>query len=179
MARKAYARRYARAVFQIALERQELDRWQSDLARITGLAENADLITLLENPRLRFDDKAKLLAESLREINPLALNLIYLLVSRDRLRLAGEINEEYKQLLNSHRGIEPATVITAVPLDDKTKSGLQTRLEAIVGKKVIMQHEVDPDILGGVIARFRDKLLDSSTRSRLVALKEELRGIRR
>ncbi|HJM36364.1 MAG: F0F1 ATP synthase subunit delta [Dehalococcoidales bacterium] len=179
MARRAYARRYARAVFQVALERQELDRWQSDLNKVVGLGKDDDLVALLENPKLRFSDKAKLLAERLGEINPFALNLVYLLVTRDKFSLVGEINEEYQRLLDSHHGIEPAVVVTAVLLDDETKSRLAKRLEAIVGKKVVVQHEVDPNVLGGVVARVGGKLLDGSTRSRLVALKKELREVRR
>lgn len=177
--RRSYANRYARAVFHIALERQQLDRWQSDLARIGGLGENSELVALLKNPKVRFSEKSKLLSESLREVSPSALKLVYLLVTKDRLNLVGKINEEYQRLVDSHRGIEPAVVITAVPLDDKTKSGLVKRLEAIVGKKVVAQHEVDPDIIGGVVVRLGGKLLDYSTRSRLMALKEELSGIRR
>ena len=176
---RVYARRYARAVFHIALERQELDRWQSDLTRVVGLGEDSGLVTQLKNPRMRFSDKAKLLSESLSELSPAALKLVYLLVTKDRLNLVGDISEEYQRLMDSHRGIEPAVVITAVPLDDKTKSGLVKHLETIVGKKVIAQYEVDPGIIGGVVVRTGGKLLDYSTRSRLMALKEELSGIRR
>ena len=179
MARKAYARRYAQAVFQIALARQELDRWQSDLSKIARLAEDAVLKTLLENPRLHFDDKAKLLAEQLGDINPVALNLVYLLVTRDRFNLVGEVAEEYQRLLDSHHGIEPAEVITAAPLDDELKSRLAKHLEAIIGKKVAVKHEVDSGLLGGVVARVGGKLLDGSTRSRLEALKQELSRVRR
>ncbi len=81
MARRAYARRYSQAVFEIAMERQELDRWQSDLRKIASLGEDAALVALLENPRLHFNDKARLLSEQLGDINPLALNLVYLLVA--------------------------------------------------------------------------------------------------
>ncbi|MDO8716199.1 MAG: ATP synthase F1 subunit delta [Dehalococcoidales bacterium] len=176
---RVYARRYARAVFNIAVEKQELDRWESDLSRIVGLRENSDLVTLLKSPRMRFNDKSKLLSECLGEVSPSALKLVYLLVTRDRLNLVADISEEYQRLLDSHRGIEPAVVITAVPLDDKTKSGLVKHLETIVGKKVIAQYEVDPGIIGGVVVRTGGKLLDYSTRSRLMALKEELSGIRR
>jgi len=166
-------------VFNIAVEKQELDRWQSDLSRIVGLGENSELVTMLKSPRMRFNDKSKLLSECLGEVSPAALKLVYLLVTRDRLKLVADINEEYQRLMDSHRGIEPAVVITAVTLDDKTKSGLVKHLEVIVGKKVVAQYEVDTGIIGGVVVRIGGKLLDYSTRSRLMALKEELSGIRR
>jgi len=177
VARRAYARRYSQAVFEIAMERQELDRWQSDLRKIASLGEDAALVALLENPRLHFNDKARLLSEQLGDINPLALNLVYLLVARGRLSMLGEIADEYQRLLDSYRGIEEAEVTTAIPLDDEDKLRLGERLGAIVGKKVVIKPEVDSSLIGGIVARIGGKLLDGSTRSRLEALKRELSGV--
>ena len=176
MAKRVHARRYSQAAFEIALETKELDRWQSDLRRIATLSEDARLIALLENPKLHFDDKARLLSERLSDINPLALNLTYLLVTRGGLSIAGDIADEYQQLLDSYRGIEQAEVTTAIPIDDETKLKLGKCLGAIVDKKVVLKPEVDPSIIGGIIARIGGKLLDGSTRSKLVALKKELIG---
>ncbi|MGD9143877.1 MAG: ATP synthase F1 subunit delta, partial [Dehalococcoidia bacterium] len=81
-----------------------------------------------------------------------------------------------QRLLDTYRGIEPAKVITAVPLDEKDKQKLTERLSAVVGKQVVLKAEVDPEILGGIIARVGGKLLDGSTRSKLAALKRELTG---
>ena len=179
MARKAYARRYAQAVFEIALEKGELDRWQSDLSQIASLGEDTAFVTLLESPKLHFSDKARLLSERLGGINPLALNLVYLLAARGRLSMAGEIVGDYKRLLDSYRGIEQAEVITAIPLDDEDKLGLEERLGAIFDKTVVIRPEVDAKLLGGIIARVGGKLLDGSTRSRLEALKKEMSGVAR
>ena len=179
MARRVYARRYSQAVFQIALERGELDRWQSDLRKIVSLGEDAAFTALLESPKLHFDDKARLLSERLGGIGPLALNLVYLLVAKGRLSLVGEIADEYQRLLDSYRGIEQAEVITAIPLDDEAKLRLVERLETIIGKKVVIKPEVDSSLIGGVVARISGKLLDGSTRSRLEALKRELSGVTR
>ena len=177
MARKAYARRYSQAVFEIAVAKQELDRWQADLRKIASLSEDAVFVALLENPKIRFNDKAKLLAERLTGINPLALNLVYLLLARGRLSMVSEVADEYQQLLDSYRGIEPAEVITAIPLEDADKQNLEKHLEAIVNKKVIIKPIVDSSLIGGVVARIGGKLLDGSTRSRLEALKKELGGV--
>ncbi len=176
MVRKVYARRYSQAVFEIALETKELDRWQSDLRKIASLGEDATFIALLESPRFRFADKARLLRERLAEINPLALNLVYLLVTRGRLGMVAEIADEYQRLLDSYHGIEQAEVTTAVPLDAEDKLRLEEGLGATVGKKIVLKAEVDPGLIGGIIARVGGRLLDGSTRSRLVALKSELAG---
>jgi F-type H+-transporting ATPase subunit delta len=174
MARRTYARRYAQAVFNIAREKNELDRWQSDLRKIATLAEDAKLMAVLENPKIHFKDKARLLSQGLGKINPLALNLVYLLVSRGRLGIIGEIADEYQRLLDSYRGIEQAEVTTAIPLDAEDRQRLEQRLGAMVGKKVVVKPKVDPKVVGGVVARIGGKLLDGSTRSKLVALKKAL-----
>ena len=176
MARRVHTKRYSQAVFSIALETNQLDRWQSDLKRIASLAEDATLIAWLESPKFHFDAKAKLLSELLGDINPLALNLAYLLVTRGRLSMVGDIADEYQQLLDSYRGIEWAEVITAVPLDNEDKRRLAERLGAVVNKKVVLKSEVDSSLIGGVIARVGDKLLDGSTRSKLLDSKRELVG---
>jgi len=176
VARGVYAKRYAQAVFELALERNELDRWQSDLRKIASLAEDAALIAVLESPGFRFDEKAKLLSERLGEINPLALNLAYLLVSRGRLGVIGDIADEYQRRMDSHRGIERAEVTTAILLDDEDKLKLEAHLGGIVSKKVMLEPEVDSRVIGGFVARIGGKLLDGSTRSKLEALKRELIG---
>ncbi len=176
MARRAYARRYAQAVFEIALETKELDKWQSDLRKIVSVVEDAALVAFLESPKVHFEDKARLLSERLKGINPLALNLTLLLVTKGRLSIIGEIADEYQRRLNSYRGIEPAEVITAIPLDDKDKLKLTEHLGAIVGKKVVLKSEVDSALIAGFVARVGSKLLDGSTHSKLMILKKELAG---
>ncbi len=174
MGRRLYARRYAQAAFEIALGANELDRWQSDLDKIAGLAGDVSLVAVLESPRLHFDAKAGLISGALGGLSPLALNLVYLLIARGRLGIAGDIADEYHRLLDSHRGIEHADVITAIPLDDGERQKLAEQLSAVTGKKVVVKAEVDPGVVGGVVARIGGKLLDGSTRSRLVSLKREL-----
>ena len=176
MARKANARRYAQAAFQIALEKAELDRWQSDLRKIATLTEDTAFTMLLESPRLHFDDKARLLSEQLGDVNHLALNLVYLLVAKGGLSLIGEITEEYQRLLGSYHGIEQAEVITAISLDDDEKLKIEERLGAVIGKKVVIKSEVDSSLIGGIVAKIGGKLMDGSTRSRIEALKREMSG---
>ena len=174
MAKRAYPRRYAQAVFELARERGEIDSWSSDLAKIASLGEDVALIAWLESPKFSFDDKARLLAERLGDINPMALNLAYLLVARGRLAMAGDIADEYQRLLDSYRGIERAEVTTAVPLDEGDKQRLSEQLSRLIGKEVVLETEVDAELIGGMVARVGGKLLDGSTRSRLLALKREL-----
>lgn len=176
MAKKANARRYAQAIFEIALEQKELERWQSDLQVATDALSNAEFLAVMESPKIRFEDKFKLIKEGLADIGPLALNLIHLLIVKNSISLVSEIAGEYQRLVNSHYGIQTAEVVTAVPIDDKDKDKLAENLGAILDSKIIVESSVDPGILGGVIARVGGKLLDGSTRSKLAALKRELVG---
>ena len=92
------------------------------------------------------------------------------------LNIITDLADEYQRLVNSYRGIELAEVITAIPLDDEDKQMLVKRLSAIFGKRISLQPEVDPAVIGGFIARVGDRLLDGSTRGKLEALKKELIG---
>ena len=179
MARKAYARRYAQAVFEIALEKKELERWQSDLKKIVSVVSDASFLAALESPKLKLDDKTRLLSVQLGDINPLALNLVRLLITKAGIGMIGSIADEYQRLLDSYHGIEPAEVITAIPLDDKDIKKLTENLGALVGKKVVLKSTVDSGVIGGIVARVGGKLLDGSTRSKLAALKKELVGAER
>jgi len=179
LAKRSYPKRYAQAVFEIAREKKELDGWQAALDSIARLSADGGFVTLMESPRLRFDDKSRLLAEVLGDVKPLALNLAYLLVKKGILAMAGEIAEDYRRLLDNYRGIEKAEVVTAVPLTKEDKRKLEKRLGAAVGKKVIIEARVDAGVVGGVIARVGGKLLDGSTRHRLELLKGEIGGAAR
>jgi F-type H+-transporting ATPase subunit delta len=174
MATKANPRRYATAIFQIAQENNDYEKWQSDLRLMAVAATDVSFLDVLESPRLAQDDKTRFLKQTLPGLSPLALNLALLLVSRNIIRIIPEIAVEYTVLLNELRGIAAAEVITAVPLDAADKEKLKTQLSAITGKNVEIKTEVDPGILGGVIARVGGKLLDGSTRSKLAALKRRL-----
>ena len=176
MVRKAYARRYAQAVFEIALERKELERWQSDLERVVEAVGDGTFLAALESPKIKIDKKTELLSECLGDINPLVLNLVRLLITRAGIGMIGGITDEYQRLLDAYYGIQTAEVITAVPLDERDKEKLADNLSALVDAKVVLKSEVDPEIIGGIVARVGGKLLDGSTRSKLAALRRELGG---
>jgi F-type H+-transporting ATPase subunit delta len=179
MPTKVYARRYAQAVFQIALEKQELEQWQSDLEKIAAIVSDATVQAALENPKLKFDDKIGIFSKNLGDISPLALNLVRMLITRAGIGMIGAIADEYRILLDDYHGVKSAEVITAVPIDDKDKQKLAEELGTLVGSQVTLESGVDPEILGGIIARVGGKLLDGSTRSKLAAMKRELGGSER
>ncbi len=176
MPRKAHARRYAQAVFEIALEKKELERWQADLEKVAGVLADEMLLAAMDSPKITYENKARLVNERLKDIGPLTRNLVLLLVYRNGAGMIREIVAEYHRMVDAYYGIQAAEVVTAVPLDDKDKDRLAENLSELVGSRVFLKTAVDPEILGGIVARVGGKLLDGSTRSRLVELKKELGG---
>jgi len=179
MPRITSGKRYARAAFELAWERNELENWQEGLSRIGELTEEEELMALLQNPRLPFDAKKSLLQKRLGEINPLAFNLALLLVDKGIFRLGPEIAQQYNRLLDAHRGIEHAEVTTALPLGDEEREAISRHLGEMVKRKVVIDAQVDSSIIGGFIARIGDTLIDGSVRQRLEALRKNLAEARR
>ncbi len=176
MAKKANPRRYAQAVFEIAQENNELDRWQSDLQKLVLAIDTAPFRDALESPKIPLPQKRGLLVQTLGGINPLALNLALLLIEKSAISNIREIAIQYKKMLDAYRGIETAEVVTAIPLDEPDKERLKARLNALTGSIIELETDVDPHILGGVVVRVGGKLLDGSTRNKLIALKKALEG---
>jgi F-type H+-transporting ATPase subunit delta len=173
MPKKFNARCYAQAVFEIALEKKELERWRTDLDKIVGAVGDETFLAVLESPKIKFEEKSRLL-ERLGGIDPLVLNLVRLLIARGGVNILPEIAAEYRRLLDEYQGIQTAAVVTAVSLDKRDKEKLAKNLGAMIGKKVVLQPAVEPEIIGGIVARVGGKLLDGSTRTKLLTLKKEL-----
>jgi F-type H+-transporting ATPase subunit delta len=176
MARIASGKRYAQAAFELAREKNELESWQVDLRKIAELSTDESITDLLENPRLPFQLKRELLETRLGDINALALNLACLLVGKGILGIAGDISREYDRLLDAHRGIEHAEVVTALSLDEGDRQRLSSKLGELVRRKVIVDARVDPAIIGGFKAKVDDMLIDASVRNRLESLRKSLVG---
>lgn len=168
------ARRYAQAIFQIAKANNNLDEWAKDLKRIAEIAKDQDVIDIIENPKVLFDQKAALIKQKLGKANDLVLNLCYLLIMKGKLKNAGQIADEYEALLDEHKGIKHALVTTAVPVDEAEKAKIAAQLEKITGKKVSVKLQVNPAILGGIIARIEDTQIDGSVRNKLELLRKDL-----
>jgi len=180
MASGVYAKRYAQAVFRMAVEQKELNIWQSDLRKVASITRDEALFAFLENREVPFDEKTRVLSERLGEIHPMALKLVSMLVARGRLGMIGDISDEYQQMLDNYRGVEGAEiaeVTTAIPLDDDDKLRLAQRITDMVGKPVVLRATVDPRVIGGIVIRIGDKLIDGSIRSKLASLRRELGGV--
>ncbi len=174
MAGEVAAKRHARAVFEIATEENSFERWRADLDLMAEIFGDPDLAALLEDPRIRFEDKAKAITQNLSDASPLALNLAKLLIQRRHVKIMPLIAEEFGILMDRQQGIEHAQVTTASPIDEQTEDSFREHLAQMTGSKILLKTKVDPDIIGGFIARVGDKVIDGSVRNRLQHLKQDM-----
>jgi F-type H+-transporting ATPase subunit delta len=173
--RGAIARRYASAVFDLGLRSETLDRWLADLQLIADAFDNRKLAFVLREPKIPFARKEHIIRELLGpRVQPLAVNLALLLVERERVDLARPVAREFEQMLNEYRNQAVAEVTTAVPIHPTLQQALTRQLEELTGKHIIMKTRVDPTILGGVVARVGDMLIDGSIRRKLALLREQI-----
>ncbi|MBI3979104.1 MAG: ATP synthase F1 subunit delta [Chloroflexi bacterium] len=180
MAVAGVARRYAQAVFDIARQDGAIDQWLADTEMIARVVADSTLSAFLGNPKVDFATKQQMLGRRMdAAVQPKALNLLYLLVARRRLDVLADIRAALQDLVNADRQIVTAEVTTAVPLDDALALNVRRQLEEHTGKRVVLRAKVDPAIIGGMIVKVGDKVLDGSTRTRLVELRRNLVGAER
>lgn len=174
--RELAAKRYGRAAFEIALADGALERWAADLGLIAAAMGDPQVAAFLESVRTPLQAKYDLLERGLAGSDPKAMNLAKLLVAKGRSDLAGQILEEYRALVDEHQGLAHAVVTTAVPLGDAEREAVAQRLGQLTGRQVTVTTRVDPTIIGGLVARIGDTLIDGSVRARLLALRRRLAG---
>jgi F-type H+-transporting ATPase subunit delta len=176
------ARRYARAAFNMAAESKDFSKWLSDLRKIASLMRDNAALAVLQNPEVSFDDKAELLSRRLGDINPLALKLVSLLLYRGRLGIISDIADEYQRLLDDYHGVEGARTVeikTAIPIDDKDRLKIAQHLTDILNRPIVPKYEVDSSLIGGIVIRMGDRLIDGSIRSKLESLRKGLSEVGR
>ena len=171
----AIARRYAEAMFDIGLRQNQLDRTLEDVQGIAQVFAHRTLAYLLREPKVPAKRKEAAIRQALAsKVLPSSLNLALLVVQRELVGVMPNIARELEQLVLDYKNEAKAEVTTATQIDDAQLTEIKHALEHITGKKIIIQTRVQPDILGGVIARVGDQVIDGSIRYRLSALKKQL-----
>ncbi len=175
MLKGAIARRYAEAMFGLALKQNTLDRTREDIREIAKLFEHRKLAFLLREPDIPAKRKEKALRDALASrVLPTSLNLALLVVQRDLVEVMPNIAAEFERMVLDYHNEATAQVTTAAPMDADQQNLVKQALEKATGKKIIMETRVDPSILGGVVARVGDTVIDGSVRYRLSALQQQL-----
>src|SRR5258707_846638 len=167
----AIARRYAEAIFDIAVKQNTLDRTLDDVQEIAKLFAIRKLAHLLREPNIPWKRKEAALRQALESrVLPTSLNLALLVIQRGLVDIMPNIARELNQLVLDYKNEAIAQVTTATPLDAKLKDRVKQALERMTGRTIIMETRVQPAILGGIVARVGVKVIDASVEGRLKML---------
>jgi F-type H+-transporting ATPase subunit delta len=175
MARRDSApRRYADAAFEIALRDGTVETWRKELDSAAETATGTELERVLANPAISLDERIHVAEQVFAKLSGPVRNLILLLIRRRRIEQLPRVATEFRRLDDARNGLTHATATSAAPLGADEIRAITTRLEELTGGTVALETAVDPSLLGGVVVRVGDRLLDGSVRGRLERLRNQL-----
>jgi F-type H+-transporting ATPase subunit delta len=176
MARRQTAiRRYAEAAFEIATRDRTVDRWRSELGTAAAIVAEPRVGRALANPSIPLDERTATAEATFSHlVSRPVLNLIDLMLRRGRIEQLPHLEAEFRRLDHIRQGITPATATSASPLSPDEVQALTERMEQFTGGRIELDVQVDPSLLGGLIVRVGDRLIDGSVRSRLERLRNQL-----
>jgi F-type H+-transporting ATPase subunit delta len=175
----ASQRRYASAAFTVAARAGDYDAWVQALSEVARVLQMPSARSVFMSPAVPPAQKNAALDRILPSAPPMTRNFLHILVDRDRLDEVPGILDALRALINTQRGIITADVTTAVPLDTELEGQVAQRLATHFGRdpqKITIRSRVDPSIIGGVIARVGDEVIDDSVRGRIERLRRTLAG---
>ena len=168
-------RRYARAILEVAASEGDFDRWLEDLHVLQQALQDPAVRAFLNSPNVSLAVKCRTTEQLLPRASRAEGSLLRMLIHRRRLEVLASVCEELQRLVDERRGLLRASVTTAVPLDRSRTAQVARRLEEVTGKQVMLQPSVDPAILGGIVIRIGDRVIDGSLVGRLEMLHQHLR----
>ncbi len=176
MKNKIISSRYAQALLEVAKKNNQVEPVLKETQLFSQQwQENKKLKVFLSNPDLTKEEKKQFFEHSFaRLISRTFLNFLYILIDKNRLDYLPDMAEMYRKLSYELKGIEEVVAVSAHPIDRELLDTLKNRLKKIINKEVKLEPEVNPEILGGVTLRFRDKIIDGSLKYNLKQLREEL-----
>lgn len=176
MLKGAVSSRYAEALYNIAVAQKIIDQAEEEIKLVVSTIESVnELRKILEHPLITIEEKKSIVAEIFKnKISAIILNFLYLLIDNYRQFFLKDIFITFGKLVNSARQIIQAEVSSAVELNETEKEKLSGVIQRFTGKKVEPVFKVDPSIIGGVVLRIGDKVIDGSIRSKLNSLREHL-----
>ncbi|GIV04541.1 MAG: F0F1 ATP synthase subunit delta [Fimbriimonadales bacterium] len=170
------ARRYARALFEVALKQQLLQQTADDLASLRTLMEqSSEWRAFFYSPLIPRDRKVARLREAFStQVQPHTLRLLELLVEKRREKFLEAVCEEFQRLQEAYQGVVRATIESAAPLSETEQNALVQKLEQSTGKRIIPNYEVNPELIGGVRVQMGDYQIDGTLRGALDRLRDHI-----
>lgn len=172
------AKRYVQALTDIAQESNTFDAWQRDLDTLAAVVSDSEVLSYLESPSVQEAQKLSVVDTVLKDAQPEAHNLFRMMIERRRLRLLPEISQLFGEEVLASKGIVMVDVTTADALDDAGEQLVRERLKGIVGKDVELRLHTDANIIGGIVARIGDQVIDGSVLNQLRRLRASLNAVR-
>jgi F-type H+-transporting ATPase subunit delta len=176
MAELAVVRRYARALFGTAQRKDAVDQVEEDLKSVDQVLRQVPLLSrALRAPTIGTARKQELVRRAFAtRVGDLSLRFLALVVDRGREDILSDIYAEFQRLANEQRNLLPVQVTSATELSDAERASLAQAVARRTGKQAVLEVHVDPRLLGGVILRMGDTIIDGSVRTRLNQLKQRL-----
>jgi F-type H+-transporting ATPase subunit delta len=170
----AAAKRYARAVFELATEEGHVEEWGRRLTKVRDLLSDSKVAAVLTNPTIPVAKRMALISAAPHELDLEATNLARLLIESNRVGEVGGVAEEFQALADESAGRVHAVVTTAVELAPAERDQLADQLSKRLGKEVRIEVVVDKRILGGLKLQYGDRLIDASLATKLQQLRRRL-----
>jgi F-type H+-transporting ATPase subunit delta len=166
---------YARSLFEVAREHDKLDRLREQLAQFAeALHAHRELAIFFFSPYFSTAEKQQALERAVDGADPLLLNFLKVLIENHRMPVIFRIRQEYQRLWDEENRTLPVEVTSAIALDPTTTDSLAATIGQRAGRKVTLKARVDPDILGGIVVRVGNSILDASIRNRLEQLRRQV-----
>jgi len=166
---------YARALFQVALEHGKLDELREQLAQFAdALEEHRELAVFFFSPYFSTIEKQDALGRLLDGADEEFLNFLSLLIENHRMPVIFRVRQQYERLWEEENKILPVEITSAIELDQATTDSLGQSIGERAGRRVKLATSVDPDILGGIVVRIGNSILDASIRTRLEQLRRQV-----
>jgi len=171
--RDSAPRRYADAAFQLATRDGSIETWRRELQQAAATADG-ELMAVLANPALPLEQRLDAATRVFAGLNPSVRNLVLLLVKRHRIEQLPRVAAEFIRLDDRRQHITHANATSASPLTADEVQALTARLEQMTGGRIALTTDVDDALLGGLVVRVGDRLIDGSVRGRLERLRNQL-----
>ena len=174
MAKQLSGKRYAHAIFDLALENNQVEQWGEDLAVVAEAFRDADFTALMKHADMSSANKLAATASVLADVNSMVRNLVDLLVTKNSVDSIAGVYTGYTELLDRHLGRQRVEITTAVPLESAETERISAFVTGLAGQEVVLTTKVDESIIGGLVIQIGDRLLDGSTKARLDGLRNKL-----
>ncbi|HWI71945.1 MAG TPA: ATP synthase F1 subunit delta [Baekduia sp.] len=166
---------YARSLFEVAKEQDKLDVVKEQLGQFAGaLDDNHELATFFFAPYFSTAEKEDGLGKLLDGVDPVVENFLKLMIENHRVPVIFRVRREFETLYEQENKLLPVTITSAVTLDEATVKSIGDAIGKQTGQQVQLTANVDPDVLGGLIVRVGNSILDASIRNRLENLRRSV-----